>query len=94
MTKREWDQMMKRNVGPSAQVCGSNTWYRRELQGQPWRSCGLPCDYIKDRAAEIADFRRSVAPGIATLARGTRFRAPQAYRASVGAPLLAARVIR
>lgn len=89
MTKREFDKLTKENWGErmaSDERCSYRDSRFLEHAGSPSRNpTAKPFDYIAFRAAEAA--REGVLP----LALGSKFRAPQAFRAANGRPMLEGR---
>jgi hypothetical protein len=98
MTKREFDLETKINYGRGidgqpghnwGSPCGGRTAYRREMR---LHVSGI--DYLSFRAWRIAQLRRWQdywEPTLATLGRGSPFRAPQVYRRDIGLALLGPR---
>lgn len=97
MTRREFDRATRQNWG-GRMASDERQAYRRERLLPAFGCPALaPClagwtrDYIAERAAQVAALRgaRYAHESIlATLGRGSQYRAPQAYRAASGKPLL------
>lgn len=87
MTKREFDRETQENW-----CCdGMASDERRAYRARRMRVLDRERDYIRSRAARMRELRRmrdNWEKTLATLDRGSPFRAPIAYRARVGQTLL------
>lgn len=81
MTKREWDKATRETWGKWG---GPRTAYRARRRG----NAAQGDDMIARRAGEMAYLRREVAPALATLGIGSKWRSVATWRAQVGRSLL------
>lgn len=97
MTKRKFDQETKRAMGSglaSDERCTYREERMREHNGSGSHIETRKDNYISRRAARMRELRRHRSlldfdgELLATLGRGSPFRAPQAYRARIGDALL------
>lgn len=96
MTKREFDAETKHNYG--SRIARDERASYRAIRLLEHNGSGAhnpsypygPVDYLADRMRRMAELRRCGCAGI-TLGIGSPFRAPVAWRASQGKPLLAGR---